>query len=123
MKYDGVVINLDDLYLFILNPDTDEIMDGINISYHDCYKDLKNNQLMVVNVVFKDGTQEIDKIDLEDFIYNNNGKHDIFLYIHDILLFSIKHEEYKNLTLKELIDKGDLNNIAKECIANSKIKN
>lgn len=122
MKYDGVVINLDDLYLFILNPDTNEIMDGVNISYHDCYKDLKKDQLMVVQVIFKDGTQDIDKIDLEDFIYNNNGKHDIFLYIHDILLFSIAHENKKYMTLKELIDNGELNDIAKKCIDDSKIK-
>ena len=67
MKYDGVVIRIEELFLFILDPDTNKIRDGINISDHKCYDDLKENQLMVVNVVFKDGTQEIDKIDLEEF--------------------------------------------------------
>ena len=31
MKYDGVVVKFDKLFLFMLDPDTLEILDGINI--------------------------------------------------------------------------------------------
>lgn len=122
MKYDGVVIRIEELFLFILDPDTNKIRDGINISDHKCYDDLKENQLMVVNVVFKDGTQEIDKIDLEEFIYGDSyGEHDTFLYIHDIMLFSIFDNKInKDIELKTLIEKGDLNDVAIDCILNSK---
>ena len=84
MKYDGVVIRFDKLYLFILDPDTDMIRDGITISEHDCYKDMKEDQLMVVSVIFKDGTLEIDKIDLDEFIhgdkYGDNNINIIIIY-------------------------------------------
>ena len=122
MSYDGVVLNLDDLYLFIINPDTDKIMDGISISYHKCYDNLKKDQLMVVKVIFKDGTQEIESLDLEDFIYSDHDNHDVFLYITDVLLFSLGSKENKSITLEELINNGELNVVAHECIKNSKIK-
>ena len=122
MKYEGVVIRIDELFLFILDPDTNKIRDGINISEHKCYDDLKDNQLMVVNVIFKDGTKEIDKIDLEEFIYGESyGEHDTFLYIHDIMLFSIfDNKQNVDVNLRILIDKGELNDVAINCILNSK---
>jgi hypothetical protein len=122
MKYEGVVIRIDELFLFILDPDTNIIRDGINISDHKCYDDLKNNQLMVVSVIFKDGTKEIDKIDLDEFIYGESyGEHDTFLYIHDIMLFSIfDNMENVDVNLKILIEKGKLNDVAINCISNSK---
>lgn len=125
MKYDGVVIKLDSLlYLFLLNPDENVIMDGINISEHECYKDLKDDQLMVVEVTFKDGTEEIDKIDLDEFIHGDSyGRHDTFIYIYDILLFSIS-ETYKNknLSLEKVIKKGELDNVAIACINSAKME-
>ena len=125
MKYDGVVINLDQLYLFILNPDTNAIMDGINISEHECYKDMRKDQLMVVNVSIKDGTKELDNIDLEEFIYGDSyGKFDTFIYIHDIMLFSIgdKKNIDRNVSLEEIIKSGDLNKMALSCIESAKTK-
>lgn len=121
MKYDGVVCRLNkELYLFILNPDDNMIMDGMNISEHECYNNLKDDQLMVVNVIFKDGTEELDNIDLKAFIYDDvYDKNSIFLYIHDILLYSIS-KKLNFISLKDLIDEGDLNKIAIECIENSK---
>ena len=119
MKYDGVVIRFDKLYLFILDPDTNTIRDGITISEHDCYKDMKEDQLMVVSVIFKDGTLEIDKIDLDEFIYGDvYGSHDTFLLIEDKMSFSIndKKNKKRNVSLDELIKKGKLGDIAKECI-------
>ena len=122
MKYDGVVIKIDELYLFILDPDTNKIRDGINISNHKCYDNLKEDQLMVVNVIFKDGTQEIDKIDLDEFIYSDMyGEHDIFLYIYDIVQFSIFDDKLQqNINLRKILDDGKLNDIAIDCILNSK---
>lgn len=122
MIYDGVVIRIDKLYLFILNPETNKIMDGINISEHECYKDMREDQLMVVKVEFKDGTLTIDNIDLDEFIHGDSyGSTDIFIYIKDVELFTIyKKTKKRVLTLKELIDKGNLNEIAFDCIKNSK---
>lgn len=121
MKYDGIVIKVDNLYLFILDPDTNEIRDGINISNHKCYDDLKKDQLMVVNVTFKDGTQDIEKIDLDEFIYGDSyGSHDTFLYIYDVLMFSINNDNTKDLSIVDIINKGELNDIAISCIETSK---
>lgn len=121
MKYDGVVvkIELDKIFLFILDPDTNKIRDGINISGHKCYDPLTDEQLMVVGVIFKDGTQEIDKIDLDEFIYGDTyGVNDTFIYINDLMLFSMSDEidVDKKVKLKKLIDDGGLNDIAINCI-------
>ncbi|MCK9416711.1 hypothetical protein M0Q97_08660 [Candidatus Dojkabacteria bacterium] len=124
MKYDGIVCRLNkELFLFILNPNDNMIMDGLNISEHECYKNLKDDQLMVVNVIFKDGTEELDNIDLDAFIYDDvYDRNSVFLYIHDILLYSIS-KKHNFVSLKDLIDDGDLNDIAIECIENSKADN
>jgi len=124
MKYDGIVCRLNkELFLFILNPNDNMIMDGLNISEHECYKNLKDDQLMVVNVIFKDGTEEVDNIDLNAFIYDDvYDRNSVFLYIHDILLYSIS-KKHNFVSLKDLIDDGDLNDIAIECIENSKADN
>ena len=121
MVYDGVVIRINKiLYLFLLNPDDNKIMDGINISDHDCYKDMKDDQIMTVNVIFRDGTQEVEEIDLYEYIHGDSyGIHNIFIHIHDIMLFSI-NKNGKNVSLKKLIEKGDLVTIAMECIEISK---
>lgn len=121
MKYDGVICRLNkELYLFILNPDDNMIMDGMNISEHECYNNLKDDQLMVVNVIFKDGTEELDNINLESFIYDDvYDRNSIFLHIRDILLYSIGKKN-KFISLKDLIDNDDFNKVAIECIENSK---
>jgi len=121
MKYDGVVIRFESLYLFVLDPDSNKILDGINISEHNCYKDLKEDYLMVVNVTFKDGTQEIDKIDLDEFIHGDSyGQHDTFLYIHDIMLYSIGSDNGVTITLNDLVRDGELDKVAIGCIEDSK---
>jgi hypothetical protein len=123
MKYDGVVIRIEKkLFLFVLNSDTYTMTDGINISDHECYKDVKGDQLMVVDVTFRDGTLELDDLDLDDFIHGDTyGENDIFIKIHDIMLFSIgKEDSIKRISLVELIEKGDLNVIAIDCIEKTK---
>jgi hypothetical protein len=124
MKYDGVVCRLNkELYLFILNPDENMIMDGMNISEHECYNNLKDDQLMVVNVIFKDGTEELDNIDLESFIYDDvYDRNSVFLHIRDILLYSIGKKN-QVISLKDIVDGDDFNKIAIECIENSKSDN
>jgi len=128
MKYDGVVIRIEkQLYLFVLEPDTNIMTDGINISDHECYKDLKDDKLMVVDVTFRDGTLELDDLDLDEFIHGDSyGENDIFIKIHDLMIFSISREDcIKKISLIELIKKGDLNVIAIDCIekAKEKLKN
>lgn len=125
MIYDGVVIRIKQLYLFILDPISKNIMDGINISEHECYKDMTDEQLMVVQVEFKDGTLTIDDLDLDEFIHGNSyGRTDIFIYIKDILIFTInKKINNENYTLMNLIDNGYLGDIAIECINTSKNNN
>ena len=119
MKYDGVVIRFNNLYLFVYDPDKMEIRDGIVITEHECYKEMKNDQLMVVEVIFRDGTQELDQIDLDEFIYGDTyGMHDIFLEIYDIMLFSIndKKDKKRFVSLDEIAKKGELSSLAIECI-------
>ena len=127
MNYDGIVLKINNkLFLFIINPDTNELMDGVNISEHKCYNKLNNDQLMVVNVLFKDGTKNIEKIDLEEFIYGESyGNYDVFLYIQDKKLYTINdtlNSDIKNLSFVEIIKSGEFSNIAKECIKNTKEK-
>ena len=124
MKYDGVVIRFNNLYLFVYDPDKMEIRDGIVITEHECYKEMKNDQLMVVEVIFRDGTQELDQIDLDEFIYGDSyGIHDTFLEIYDLMLFSIndKKDKKRFISLDEIAKKGELGSIAIECI--NKVKN
>ena len=124
MKYDGVVIRFNNLYLFVYDPDKMEIRDGIVITEHECYKEMKDDQLMVVEVIFRDGTQELDQIDLDEFIYGDSyGIHDTFLEIYDLMLFSIndKKDKKRFVSLDEIAKKGELGSIAIECI--NKVKN
>lgn len=121
MTYDGIVIKEDELFLFIFDPDKNIIRDGINISEHKCYDDLRDEQFMVVDVIFKDGTKEIDKIDLDEFIYgdkyeSSKDSYDIFIYIHDKMLFSMDN----GVKLAEVISGGGLNDLAIDSIAMSK---
>ena len=124
MIYDGVVIKTnkkkkDEFYLFLVDPILEQLQDGINISEHSCYDDMKYDQIMTVNVTLKDGTVELDDIDLDEFIHGDKyGKHDVFLYIQDLLLFDIGHEEKSlymfgdNLTVEDIVKRGDLNDLA-----------
>jgi hypothetical protein len=130
MKYDGAVIRMnkrkDELFLFLLDPDTNELKDGINISEHAAYKDMNNSQIMVVEVLFKDGTEEIEKVDLDEFIYGDSyGKYNTFIFIQDKTLFSIGEGIKEDLdpelvSLEVIAEKGDLGNIVRECIEKSK---
>lgn len=119
MRYDGVVLRVNDiLYLFILDPDTNKIRDGINISDHECYKDLNDDKIVVVNVLFKDGTKDIDKIDLDEFIYGDTyGRYDTFILISDVITYLINTDEF---SLERMISDGKLNELSLSCIDNSR---
>ena len=128
MNYDGVVAKIfddeelaDKFFLFLKNPITSEIMDGINISEHqNIYGTLEYNNLMVVSVVLKDGTMELDDVDLEEFIHGDKyGRDDIFLYIQDIILFTIKTSDNPDVKIYDLLKKGDFSKVANDCIQKS----
>ena len=120
MKYDGVVIRFDQLFLFLLDPETKKLQDGKAISDHERYSDLTNEQLMVVSVEFKDGTKDVDVIDLYDFVHGDKyGVHNIFIKINDVLLYSISEKNSK-LSLLEIAQRGELGDVAVNCIMNSK---
>jgi hypothetical protein len=136
MIYDGIVIKVekkpkDQLYLFFLDPESNNLSDGINISDHKVYDNIRYDQIMVVHISLKDGTLELDKIDLEEFIHGDKyGREDIFLYIQDILLYNIDSEInlFKNkidITAEQIVKKGEMNDLALELIEKSKedIKN
>ena len=62
-------------------------------------------------------SQEIDKIDLDEFIYGDSyGTHNTFLCIYDLSLFSI------NEKIENIIKLGELNDVALNCIETSKNK-
>jgi hypothetical protein len=136
MTYDGIVIKVekkpkDQLYLFFLDPESNNLSDGINISDHKVYDNIRYDQIMVVHISLKDGTLELDKIDLEEFIHGDKyGREDIFLYIRDILLYNIDSEInlFKNkidITAEQIVKNGEMNDLALELIEKSKedIKN
>lgn len=136
MKYDGVVIRLegkakfvngeivydpDTFKLFLVDPKTQEMQDGINISDHrEIYKDMRFDQLMVVSVVLKDGTKKLDDVDLDEFIHgekydtNNN-----FVWIQDILLFTIS-KAGEDVNLNDLLKQGKFSAVAMDCIEKTK---
>lgn len=123
MNYDGVISRLGinkELYLFILNPKTNKIMNGLLISELDCYKELNTNELIVCDVVFKDGTKEDLSFDLDGFILE--GKYDlnnIFLSIRNFLLYHINED--LNITLEDIIKNGEIDTVAIHCIQNTKL--
>jgi len=122
MKFDGVVFRIaENLVLFILDPKTNRIRDGVSISDHDTYKDMKRCQLSVVSVIFKDGTKEINDSNLDDLIDSSmSGTYDTFMSIKDISIYTIKHDN--DDVLSKLYRNGDLNDLLVSCIEDSKNK-
>ena len=108
----GVIAKLNNvLFLFTFDPIKRKIMDGINISDHKVYDDMKSDEMSIVDVDFRDGTLSIENFDLEEFIYGDGyGEHNIFMYIQDIFLYKL-HD-----TILNIIKNGDFNKIAIECI-------
>jgi hypothetical protein len=112
MKFNGVIAKLNNiLYLFTYNTISNKMMDGIHISENKVYDNLKEDEMSIVNVDFRDGTLSIDDFDIEEFIYGNGyGDLNVFMYIQDIFIYKI------NTKIINLIEKGDFNKIAIECI-------
>ena len=56
------------------------------------------------------GCGVIIEVDLDDFIYGDKyGENNIFILIHDLLLFSVSDDENKPLILDDLVKTGSLN--------------
>jgi hypothetical protein len=112
MKFNGVIAKLNNiLYLFTYDTIGNKMMDGIHISDNKVYENLKDDELSIVNVDFRDGTLSIDDFDIEEFIYGNGyGDLNVFMYIHDIFIYKM------NTKIINIIEKGDFNKIAIECI-------
>lgn len=126
MNYDGIVVKLSNkLYLFILNPEDNKMTDGMNISEHKCYKDLKNEQLWVVDVEFYDGTLKLEKLDLNEYIYGDSyGDNNIFIKIKDVQLFTYEKEDSIFFSMESIIRGGKFNEISIDLINQSKkVKN
>jgi len=124
MKYDGVVARIkaveDKFFLFLVDPDG--IMhDGINISDHrNIYEELTYDQLMVVNVILKDGTMEMETIDLDEFIHGDKyPRENIYLYIQDILLYTIGKDKTKTTKIADILKRGEFSDVAFDCIGDA----
>lgn len=125
MKYDGVVAkifddNEDKIFLFFLDPETGKMRDGLDIQDNmEIYKNLSYNTLMVVEVLLKDGTVEVD-IDLDDFIDGQYGKYDIFIHIKDLLPYKLAHKNDEGKVVDRSVDQviqaGEFPDVALECI-------
>ncbi len=126
MSYDGIVAKIfdegeDKIFLFFLDPETNLIKDGLDIlDGTNVYKDLSYDTLMVVEVLLKDGTKEVD-IEIDDFINGKYGKYDIFIHIKDLLPFKLgKKDEKNDLMLPRLVEDvildGEFQEIAVECV-------
>lgn len=127
MIYDAIITKIfnegeDKIFLFFLDPETGIIKDGLDIlDSTNVYSDLSYDMLMVVEVVLKDGTKEVD-IDIDDFIAGKYGKYDIFIHIRDILPFKLakKNETDDEIMLprivEDVIKDGEFQEICTECI-------
>lgn len=131
MIYDAIITKIfnegeDKIFLFFLDPETGIIKDGLDIlDSTNVYLDLSYDMLMVVEVVLKDGTKEVD-IDIDDFIAGKYGKYDIFIHIRDILPFKLakKNETDDEIMLprivEDVIKDGEFQEICAECVKMAK---
>jgi len=131
MTYDAIIAKIfdegeDKIFLFFLDPETGEIKDGLDLlDSTDVYLDLTYDTLMVVEVVLKDGTKEVE-IDIDDFIAGKFGKYDIFIHIRDIMPFKLakKNDNDDDIMLpryvEDVINDGEFQEICTECIKMAK---
>ena len=126
MKYDAIIGKIfdegeDKIFLFFQDPKTKDIRDGLDLlDSAEVYSTLTYDTLMVVEVILKDGTQELD-ISIDDFISGKYGKYDIFIHIKDLLPFKLgkKIEEGKEMStrkIEEVILDGEFQDVGTECI-------
>jgi len=131
MTYDAIISKIfdegeDKIFLFFLDPETGEIKDGLDLlDSTNVYLDLPYDTLMVVEVVLKDGTKEVE-IDIDDFIAGKFGKYDIFIHIRDIMPFKLakKNDNDDDIMLpryvEDVINDGEFQEICTECIKMAK---
>lgn len=129
MLYDGVVAKIfdeeeDKIFLFLVDPDTNMIKNGVNISDEThIYKELTYDMLMVVEVMLKDGTKDV-KVNLDDWVNGEYGQFDIFIHIKDKLSFKLgKNDEKGNIRpriIPDIVSDGEFEDVVLECIENSK---
>ena len=127
MKYDAIIGKIfnegeDKIFLFFLDPETNKLRDGLDLlDSAEIYKTLTYDTLIVVEVILKDGTQEVD-IDINDFIDGKYGKYDIFIHIKDLLVFKLgkkidnDEDDVTTRTIEEVILDGEFQEIGTECI-------
>lgn len=115
MVFDGVVGKIKDkIYLFVQNPKTKKVMDGLIISG---YTELEEKNIIVVDVIFKDGTEEDPNFNIVEFIYGDSyDMNDIFLYIKNHMII------YNTESLESLIKTGIIHNFVNNAIKESKKK-
>jgi len=130
MEYDAIIAKIlendeDKIFLFFSDPETELIRDGLDLlDSSNVYMELPYDTLMVVEVLLKDGTKEVD-INIDDFIDGKYGKYDIFIHIKDIMPFRLAKKDEKTGKLKprkivDVIKDGEFQQIASECILMSK---
>jgi hypothetical protein len=96
-----------------------KMMDGLIISVKG-YHALSDNDLMVVDVIFKDGTKEVKDFDVDGFIYESKyNLSDIFLSVKKYLMYHIDYET-TNMSLENIIKNGNIDEVALHCIKNTK---
>jgi hypothetical protein len=115
MILDGIIFKVEDiLYLAFLNPITDELTEAIALdNYEVVSSKLEHNEVIVVTVVLKDGTKELNDVDVINFLNSDvNGlENDIYYTINNKTVYSLRVtvEEFCNDghydELKELIKK------------------
>jgi hypothetical protein len=117
MEVKGLVYRIEDgVYLSLIGSD-DVCTDGIPIS-EGVYETLENNQISYVDVKIRDGTIDIEDMDVFYFIYEfqpNYNPGDLFYFIKDSLVFT-----FDGFTIKEICDNGDFQKVAKDIIEEMK---
>lgn len=124
MKYNGGIAKIYDegenkIFLFLIDPKTKKVKDGINISDDsDIYQDLTYDLLQIVEVKLKDGTLDA-KINLDDFVNAKYGRYDIFIHIKDINSYKLAknvNDKLEPRTVEETILDGEFESVLSECI-------
>lgn len=117
MKINGVVYKIKDgYYLSLFNPINNGISDGIPITKGP-YETLQENQISVVEVILKDGNEELNNIDIDDFVENRASleQGNIFYNIKDLLLYTIKQD----ITIEKICEQGEFIDVAIDMIKNT----
>jgi hypothetical protein len=121
MIFDGVIVkifqnNMDSYFLFILDPKSKTMMEGIPIPKDSKFDDLDEYVVMIVKAEFMDGTNPIEDFDLDGLMAEEPQSSNILIRIKDFRDMAIGYPEGDIYTVQDLLDSDMLSEYMKACI-------